>query len=251
MENILERLRRTEGSVSLYYLPLDGGEPIEYRADEPMIAASVIKLPVMVEAFRQMRSGRLDADGLYTLRERDKVPPCGVLTLMHEGLQVTLADLITLMIVVSDNTATNMLIDILGMDSVNRALDEFGASGTRLRRKLFDAEASARGVQNTVTAREIGDMLAAIARGQLVSPEASRRMTDILLNQQLNGKFPFYLDCPVAHKTGEDDGITHDAGVIYAKRPFVLCMFSNGVDVPAFERLMQDAALAFYRRNLR
>ena len=80
-------------------------------------------------------------------------------------------------------------------------------------------------------------------------PSETRRMKEILLAQQLNGTIPVYLDCPEAHKTGEDDGITHDAGVVYARNPFVLCLFSNEVDVPPFERLMQDAALTLYRLN--
>ena len=77
-------------------------------------------------------------------------------------------------------------------------------------------------------------------------------MMEILGDQRLNGKLPFFLhsmDVELAHKTGEDDGTTHDVGVIFAKQPFVVCMLSNDVDVPAFERVMQDAALELYEIN--
>ena len=250
MQDILRRLSAAPGSAALYYRPLDGeDEAVTYRADVPFGAASVIKLPIMIEAFRQIEAGLIDPDGEYILRPADKLPPCGVLTFMHDGLRVSLMDLITLMIIVSDNTATNMVIDIVGMENVNRTLLAYGATGTVLRRRLFDREASARGVQNSVTARDIGRLLEGLYRGEVVSPAASRRMLEILMAQQLNGKFPFFLDCDIAHKTGEDDGITHDAGIIYAPRPFVLCLFSERTDVPAFERLMQDAAKRLFELN--
>ena len=250
MQDILRRLAGAPGSAALYYRPLDGeSEAVTFRADAPLGAASVIKLPIMIEAFRQIEAGLLDPEGEYVLRPEHKLPPCGVLTFMHDGLRVTLMDLITLMIIVSDNTATNMVIRIVGMENVNRTLAACGATGTALRRVLYDSEASARGIQNSVTARDIGRLLEGLYRGEIVSPAASRRMLDILRAQQLNGKFPFFLACDLAHKTGEDDGITHDAGIIYAPRPFVLCLFSERTDVPAFERLMQDAAKRLYELN--
>ena len=250
---LLERLQAAPGEVSLYYRRLDCDcEALEYRADLPLVAASVIKIPVMLEAFRQIKAGALDADREYAVHADQKLPSCGALTYMHDGLRVTLMDLITLMIILSDNTATNMVIDLVGMENVNRTLGRLGAEKTVLRRRLFDAEASARGVENTISAREIGGILEKLYRGELVSPEASAAMLRILGDQRLNGKFPFYLHalgCRLAHKTGEDDGITHDAGIVFAPHPFVLCMFSNHTDVPGFERLMQDAALELYRIN--
>jgi len=250
MQDIITRLQSAKGRVSLYYRPLDGrsGE-VAFNADTPLIAASVIKLPVMIEAFRQIEAGLLDPDREYALRPEHRLPPCGVLTFMHDGLRVSLMDLITLMIIVSDNTAANMLIDIVGMARVNAMLRRCGATGTALRRRLFDSEASARGIQNEITARDIGRLLEGLYAGRIVSPAASANMLAILRAQQLNGKLPFFLDCPVAHKTGEDDGVTHDAGIIYAPRPFVLCLFGNDTDVPAFERLMQDAAKTLYAMN--
>ncbi len=249
MNAILARLRAMEGDVSLFYRPLTGGEGIAFNADAPLCAASVIKLPIMIEAFRQIAAGQLDANREYELRPEHKLPPCGVLTFMHNGLRVTLEDLITLMIIVSDNTATNMVIDIIGMENVNATMRTCGAAGTILRRRLFDSEASARGIENVITAADIGRLLEGLYAGRLVSPAVSARMLDILRAQQLNGKFPFFLDCGIAHKTGEDDGITHDAAIIYAPKPFVLCMFGNRTNVPAFERLMQDAALRLYDLN--
>ena len=114
-----------------------------------------------------------------------------------------------------------------------------------LRRKLFDPAGRAAGIENTVSAGEIGALLEGLYAGALVSPQASAQMLEILRNQKLNGKLPFHLKprgVAVAHKTGEDDGITHDVGIIYTPQPFVLCMLSNETDVPTFERIIQDAA---------
>lgn len=247
----LEQLRQTAGKVGFYYAPI-GGETIEFQADLPLVAASVIKIPIMVEAFRRFGEGTLDPNMEVEVRAEHKKPSCGALTYMHDGLKVTVLDLVTLMIIVSDNTATNLMIDLLGVDAVNRTMESLGIPGVCLRRKLFEPELSRRGVQNTVTARGMGILLTKMAQGELLGGKADRRMMEILGNQRLNGKLPFFLhsrDVAIAHKTGEDDGITHDVGVIFAPKPFVVCMLSNDVDVPQFERVIQDAALELYGIN--
>lgn len=247
----LERVRQMPGRIGVYYKPLDG-EAAGFNEDLPLVAASVIKLPVMVEAFRRMQTGTLNPDEIVTVPPETKLPSCGALTYLHDGIRVTVMDLVTLMIILSDNTATNLLIDRLGIDAINATMTALGIPGVALRRKLFDAEQSRRGVENTVTARGIGILLTRMARGELLGKPADGSMMDILKNQRLNGKLPFFLHgrgVKIAHKTGEDDGITHDVGVVFAKRPFVVCMLSNEVDVPAFERLMQDAALEMTLEN--
>lgn len=247
----LEQVRQTPGKVGFYYAPL-GGAAVEFQADLPLVAASVIKVPIMVEAFRRFGEGTLDPDMEVEIRPEHKKPSCGALTYMHDGLRVTVLDLVTLMIIVSDNTATNLMIDILGVEPVNRTMEKLGIPGICLRRKLFEPELSRQGIQNTITARGVGMLLDRMARGQLLGGEADKKMMEILGDQRLNGKLPFFLhsmDVDVAHKTGEDDGTTHDAGVVFAKQPFVVVMLSNDVDVPKFERVMQDAALELYEIN--
>lgn len=242
-----EAVRAFPGNVGLYYRALGQAREETHNPDLPLVAASVIKIPIMVTAFRDIAAGELDENEIVTIKREDKMPSCGALTYMHDGLEVTLSDLITLMIILSDNTATNLLIDLLTPDRVNRTMEDLNIPGIALRRRLFEPELSARGIQNTVTARGIGTLLERMATGTLLGKDVDGRMIDILLNQRLNGKLPFYLHgkgIRCAHKTGEDDDITHDVGIIYTERPFVLCMLSNGVDVPAFERLMQDTARA-------
>lgn len=245
MNNLLQKIRGASGHVAFYYRPLDGGCAQMYNEMMPVVAASVIKIPIMVEAFRQFESGELNPLETYRIKPEDKMPSCGALNRMHDGLEVTLRDLVELMIVLSDNSATNILIDRLGIARVNATLEAEGLKVTRLRRKLFDKAGMEAGLSNHVCAREIGLLLERMYAGTLVSPEASAQMLEILRNQKLNGKMPFFLKprgIACAHKTGEDDGITHDVGVVYARRPFVLCMLSEETDVPAFERLIQDVA---------
>ena len=247
LHSMLPRLTALPGEVSVFGQDLITGECWAYQADLPLVAASVIKLPILVEAFRQVRDGQASMEETFSIRPEQKMPSCGALTYLHDGLSVTFRDLCVLMIILSDNTATNLLIDRLGMDSVNQTIRALGLGQTTLRRKLFDSEAAARGLENTITAREMGALLEKLFRGQCVSPQADEAMLNIMKDQRLNGKIPFFLHgVKIAHKTGEDDGITHDVGIVYAGHPLILCFASNHTNVPAFERFIQDAALAFY-----
>lgn len=244
--DIIASLKALPGDVALYYKNLVTGKTICHNETLPLVAASVIKLPLMMEAYRQFEVGMLDPLDEVPLRDADRVPSCGVLTYLLDALPITLRDLVTLSIIVSDNTATNLLIDRVGAEHVNNMLEGMGLSITRLRRKMFDRESAARGVQNIVCAREIGMLLESLYDEAFINPDASQRMLSILSDQQLNGKIPFHFteDIRIAHKTGEDGGTTHDVGIVYAKEPFILCFLSGNTDVPAAERVLQD--IAFY-----
>ena len=242
-ENLLCGLEALPGNLSVWLEDTVTGETLVRNPDNGHIAASVIKLGVLLCAFEAFESGALDPNGLYRVRPEDKMPSCGALTYLHDWLEVNWMDLATLMIILSDNTATNILIDRLGIEDVNAALIRRGFAGTCLRRKLFDDEASARGLENTVTARDCAAFFRQLLKEELVSPAASRKMLSILLDQRLNGKIPFCLHgrgIRVAHKTGEDDGVSHDAGIIFGQHPVIAVFLGNDTDVPAFERYMQD-----------
>ena len=248
LETITELLEKAGGKVGYYARNLHTGEMLRYQADMPLMAASVIKIPVMVECFAQMAERKLDKNDIYRLREEDKLPSCGALTYMHAGLEVTVEDLITLMIILSDNTATNILIDRVGIENINRRMRGLGLEKTTVNRKLFMTELSRQGIENYIVPEEIGRLLEAMIRGEVVSAEASAQMLRILGDQRLNGKIPVLLPpgTRVAHKTGEDDGITHDVGIVYGPVPFVLCVCSNEVNRGEFERTIQTVARMTY-----
>lgn len=242
--SILQQIRDFPGRAGLYCQDLSTGEEWSVRGEEAFEAASVIKLPILVELFRQLAAGEAREEESFTIGEADKLPSCGALNYLHTGLSVTLMDLAVLMIIVSDNTATNLLIRRLGMEGVNETIQGMGMRATRLRRLLFDSQAAAQGIKNTISPGEMGRLLAALYRGEVVSPAASARMLGILGDQRLNGKLPFWLNGKVkcAHKTGEDTNITHDVGILYTPRPLVLCICGDPVHPPALNALMGTIA---------
>lgn len=247
-DRLIEQLEAFGGKTALYARNLVTGQILRYHAGERFLAASVIKIPILATCFEQIERGAMDPNEKFTVHPADKMPSCGALSYMHDGLQVTAEDLYTLMIILSDNTATNLLIDRLGTAAVNAFLDGQGMVGTRLNRRLFEPELARKGVENVIVPEEIGRMLASMEAGTLISPGASQAMLDILKNQRLNGKIPVLLPpgTPIAHKTGEDSGITHDVGIVYGPQPFVLCLCANGVEVGPFERAMQQIARELY-----
>ncbi len=239
-DEIFSILGEIPGKIGFYYKNLVTGEQWGLNPALPLMAASVIKIPMLTEVFAQLETGGAQKNEAFRVKAEDKLPSCGALNYMHTGLEVTLEDLYTLMIILSDNTATNLLIKKFGMDSVNRRMRQLGLSVTTVNRLLFDSAAASLGRENYISAEEIGILLEKMYRGTLVSQSASEEMLNILKNQRLNGKMPFYLKgVKIAHKTGEDDGITHDVGIVYAPQPFVACFCSNEVDVPRFESAIQ------------
>lgn len=248
-----EKLEKMPGKISFYYQSLDRADSFEYQSDQPLMAASVIKLFVMTEAFARIEEGKLDPDAMVTVKRKDCVPSCGALNYLHDNIQVTVMDLITLMIILSDNTATNVMIDLLGIDEINARIRMLGFEKTILKRKMFDSEKAAMGLENYISAKEVGTLLEKMYHRTLISENASAKMIEILKNQRLNHKIPFYIKPmggpAIAHKTGEDDGITHDCGIVFAEHPFVVCFCGNETDVTAYERAMAEIALEIYKAN--
>lgn len=245
-----ELLTGIPGKLTVYYKNLVTGETVDLNGNSPMMAASVIKIPILMETFRRIQTGMLKKDQLYVLKEEDKMPSCGCLNRMHAGINLTVQDLYNLMIILSDNTAANILIRLLGgTEAINDSLSEMGYQTCRVNRLLFDSEASARGIENYVSGVEIADMLEKMYLGQLIDEASSQEMLDILKSQRLKNKVPFnFQGCvPIAHKTGEDDGITHDVGIIFGSQPFVLCCMGNETDCPEFNRFIQTFAWTLYQ----
>ena len=247
-DELLTLLQRVPGKIGFYYKNLSTGEQWGLYPSLPLMAASVIKIPVLTEVFAQLEAGNVNRSETFRIQAEDKLPSCGALNYMHTGLEVTLEDLYTLMIILSDNTATNILIKKFGMDRINQRMRQLGLNVTTLNRLLFDSSAALLGKENYISAEEIGFLLEKMYRGTLFSEKASQEMLGILKNQRLNGKMPFYMKglAQIAHKTGEDDGITHDVGIVFAPQPFIACFCSNEVDVAQFESVIQLGTKMLY-----
>ncbi|MBB5235682.1 serine hydrolase [Deinococcus budaensis] len=229
------------GEVGLLVSDLTGRELYALNPDRVFPAASTIKVPLLVMALEEAQAGRLDLRGRVTLRAGDRVPGSGVLHELEAGLTLTWQDVLTLMVIVSDNTATNLLIGRLGLDQVGGWLEARGLGDTRLVGPLqLPPErrnaAQRRGERNRTSARDQVALLAALARGDLLDPGHTALALSILERQQLRDLLgrhvprgadgePLYR---VASKSGELGGVHHDVGVLFTPRPLVVALLSEG-----------------------
>jgi beta-lactamase class A len=217
-ERVEEIVRGFHGVVGVAAIDLSAGAPRELvavHADVRFPTASTIKTAVMVEAYRQAAEGTLAFDASLTLRETDKVGGSGVLRNLHDGLSLTVGDAVELMIALSDNTATNLLIARLGTARVNAQLDAYGLPNTRLFRPTFRdgrpdvlPELEREFGLGMTTPREMARLMARIAEGQAVSATASAGMLATLRRQQDRAMIPRLLppdDVEVGNKTGTDE----------------------------------------------
>lgn len=237
------------GTLGVAARNLTTGEAVGINADEVFPSASVIKLAILADLYLQAVEGTADLQETRQLRPDDIVEGSGILKELRPGMEFTLGELAALMIVISDNTASNMLIDRLGTEAVNGRLDSFGMWQTRLGRKFYDFEARDRGLDNWACPMEFAAMLEALERRELGSPAACEGMLAVLLRQQLDGKIPRLLppDTKVAHKTGTVTGASHDAGIIYSPRgPIVLAVMTKGMSTPEAEGAIRQVALRIY-----
>lgn len=228
----------------------DGNDGVALNQDEVFPSASVIKVPMMVDLFCLRDEGKLSFDEIVKLRDEDKVDGSGVLKEMHAGLEVTLLDLLILMIVQSDNTATNLLIDRIGMESVNERMRGLGLEKTTLARRMYDWDAQARGLENVCTPREAALLLEFMLQGSISSMSTSTEMLGIMARQQWRDKIPQMLPegTRVANKTGSIPGVSHDVGVIYGPAgPYVLCVMTKGVsDLVSADRAIAEVSRVVY-----
>lgn len=241
-EAIISKLKAVPGNVGFYYKDLTCGETLGYNENELFEAASVIKLPVYMVIMKLAHEGKLSLGEKLTCRHADKLPPCGALYFFTDEPIVDIQTLCALMITISDNTATNMLISRLGIDFLNAEFKNIGLEKTHIERLLFDSEAGAQGKCNYIVPAEMGMLLEQVYRRTFVSKEVSEAIEKLLLEQQINHKIPGYLsdDIAVAHKTGEDEGLTNDVGIVYAERPFVAAFASYNTLVPAAEIAIRE-----------
>ena len=249
LEIIRNEMDSIPGHTGFYYLNLVNGDEFGVREDEVFGAASVIKLPLYMHIMAECAAGRMSLDDKLIITEADKVPICGALTLFTGNVEADVRTLCKLMISISDNTATNKLIDYSTIPGAQAGFRSMGLEKTQLTRKLFDRTASRAGLRNTICPKEIGHLLAMLYRNEFVSEAVCKEIIDTLLLQQvdhkLNGKICG--EVPIAHKTGEDDELSNDVGIVYAKEPFVICFAGHDTDVYRWEDLMRQATYELYK----
>ena len=195
-------------------------------------AASLIKVPVAAVAFRAVAEGKLSLDDKFTITAKNITGGSGIIKTMPVPITLTFEEIIEIMISNSDNTATNKIIDILGYDYLNKGFKALGLKHTVLRRKMMDFSKRKKGVENYTSASDIVYLLEKIYKGQLVNVESSELMLSFLTGQKIKDRIPRYLpkNVKVAHKTGLERGVVHDAGIIFSnKGDWVICVLTKKV----------------------
>ena len=249
LESIREQMSRIDGHLGFYYKNLITGEEYGVGEDESYLAASVIKFPLFLHVLLECEAGRMSLDDLLLTTDEDKVPSCGALNLFTGSVSTDIRTLCRLMICISDNTATNRLIRHCTIEGIERGFLSMGLEKTKIRRLLFDSAASAKGIQNTVCPREIGTLLERLYRGEFISSEISEYVIGIMLEQQIDHKLDGKLcgEVAIAHKTGEDTGLSNDVGIVYAEEPFVICFTGHGTDKYPWEDLIRRSTYDLVR----
>jgi beta-lactamase class A len=261
-----ERVKAGKGKTAVFAVKMNDGSTVAVDADAPVQTASVIKLGILYEAMVQVREGKAKWDEPIVLKKGDAVPGSGILTLLDAPLTITLKDALTLMVVVSDNTATNLMIDRFGIDSVNARMESLGLRNTHLYKKVFKPavgpmpEDQPKFGLGKTTAREISLLMTRIGTCGLrraplpVSPGPGTGVVapmfvppddddkavcgvalDMLKHQFSRETIPRYLETAdattigvaIASKTGSLDAVRNDVAIVMGKAgPMVLAIFT-------------------------
>jgi beta-lactamase class A len=257
-ERVVSRINEVPGAtVGVVFAEVGGGAAVYVNPDSVFHAASTMKVPVMIEYFRALESGRVKRDQDLLLRTEFKsivdgspyVLDAGVdsdsSVFARVGQRVPLSWLVERMIVRSSNLATNTLIEVLDAKRVDATARSLGATRMKVLRGVEDGKAFEKGLNNQTSARDLAALLEAIESAKAASRASCREMIDILARQEFNEEIPAGLPAGtrVAHKTGWITGVTHDAALVYppGRKPYVLVVLTKGIpDRPVAQKLISD-----------
>lgn len=221
--------QRAPGRAAFAVRDLDTGFTSGYNMNEVMPAASTIKIPVMVEVFRQMAEGDFDLNRRVELLPQDRDWGSGDIANSPIGSTFAVSTLLTQMITVSDNTAANMLIRLVGRRNINKTMARLGLHKTRLSDYIRTNVWSVRSTLRTTPA-DMVKLLARMAKDKLIDAWSSKQMIAILEHQEINTLLPEPLpDIPIAHKTGSFDDTLNDVGIVYAQQPYVIAVMTTNL----------------------
>jgi beta-lactamase class A len=229
--------------VAVAYRTLDGSSQLLFDPDKTFHAASTMKVPVMIELFRQAEAGTVKLDDQLPIRNEFRSIVDGSPYKLSEGddsdrevyanvgKTMTLRRLNELMITVSSNFATNLLIEKLGAENIRATVTKLGADGMKVLRGVEDSKAFDKGLNNATTARGLLVLFDKIGQGKAVSAAADKEMLEVLKRQKFNEGIPAGVPpgTPVAHKTGSITRIHHDAGIVLGPKPYVLVILVRGI----------------------
>jgi beta-lactamase class A len=231
-ESLRARIGDFPGTVGVFAKNLDTGKSIGIREKDPVTTASTIKLPILISLFDAVERGQLKWTDPVTVTSAERASGTGIIASeLSDGVQLPIRDAANLMIVLSDNTATNLVLERLGTDTVNAYLDKIGLKTTRSLRKILGATSERRGVSaagklpenqkygiGVTTPHDMVAILEKLERGEIVSPEASKQALEILRRcQDDKGIRRRFADVKVVNKTGALTAYRSDVGIVYSK----------------------------------
>jgi len=229
-KSVLDVDRGLDGVMGVAIIDLTDGHKYLLHANDVYPQASSIKICVLAELYRQAQQGKLKLTDMYTVNAADLVQDSDIMGGLTPGVtQITLRDLATMMVAVSDNSAANVLIDRVGMDDVNTFLSSQGLRDTRLRRKMMDLKAAGEGRENISTPNEMAKLLQALYQGKILNKEMTNDFFKVLATHK-DSWIPRNLpdDLKIADKPGALEGVRNDSGIIFVdKRPYVLCVMTT------------------------
>ncbi len=221
---------KLDGVMGVAIEDLTTGDHIFLHEDEVFAQASSIKITVLANLYLQAQQGKLKLTDLYTVQSSDLVPDSDIMNGLTPGVtRLTLRDLATMMVAVSDNSAANVLIDRVGMPNVNAMLDSLGLTHTRLRRKMMDLQAAKEGRENISNPREMMTLLDALYHGKLLNKESTADFFTMLSTNK-DSFIPRDLpaDLKIANKEGELEAVRTDSGIVFVEgRPYVICVMTS------------------------
>ncbi len=246
MGELSELLAPPAGVIALAARHVESGRTWRHREHHAFPSASLIKLPILAAFWEEAEHGRIDPSERVVVPASARVEGTGVLRALAPGLTPTLNDLATLMITVSDNVATNLVIERVGMDAIQAWIEKFGLAETQLERRMMDRAAIEAGRTNVTSAADVEALLFAIATGTCVSATASRQMRRALESQQIQDRLARRLPdtARAINKTGNFADVMHDAGIImWPGGTLAVAVLTQGV-TPAWRAMDAIADIA-------
>ncbi|HEX6962795.1 MAG TPA: serine hydrolase [Lacipirellula sp.] len=243
-----------QGVLGIVVEDLEGEHRFAVNADKSFAQASAIKIPILMEVFKQADEGKIDLDERLWVDKKYQVAGSGILgELGDHTTQMSVRDLCVLMIVLSDNTATNMLIDKVGMESVTKTMASLGCGGTKLQRRMMDTAASARGEENISTPADAAKIMRLLHGGDFVSRKVSEDVLEILRKDKPGDvKAPLPKDVKVAFKPGAIPGATTEWAIVEPEnRPYIVVVmgaYGKGEELKQAIRDVSQTAYDFFSR---
>ncbi|MCS7227835.1 MAG: class A beta-lactamase-related serine hydrolase [Endomicrobia bacterium] len=241
----LEVFKDSDAQISIYIKDISTDYTINIESEKLIPSASLLKIPIMAAVYYLQNIGELSLNEVLVYKRHHRCGGSGIIKNMAYGSKFEIRQLIEYMITISDNIATHMLMERIGIKRLNEIFIKLGLEHTNIERYIMDLRARDKGVENYTTAKDIGLLLEKIYKGKLVSKQASIEMLSFLMKQQVDDRIPRFLpeEIVVAHKTGLMKNVCHDAGIVFTGNgDFIICVLTKNLDHRIAKRFIAEVA---------